>query len=114
MARIKLTTVGMPVGRRTKPREVDIDHARELVEYCRRGYTVSAHDVDRPMWRLTFTSYKPNGDWISRPYYNGEDGRLVDNHPPDWLMNLLRLVDSIKPPDVNFHPSFAIKEHTNE
>ena len=109
MSRIKITSVGQPVGSNTRLRHVDMDHASTLVEYCGRGYHLGVSSPDTPAWYLSCTAYTAEGDWLIRAYYHNEDARLVDNDPPDWIMKLVRLVDSIRPPTVNLHPPYAIR-----
>lgn len=107
--KIKITTVGVPVGSNTRLRPVDMDHARDIVEYCGRGYTLGVQCLTTPAWHLTFVRYLPDRDWISRAYYNQDDARLHDVDVPDWIMKLVRLVNSIKPDTVRFHPPYAIE-----
>lgn len=110
--KIKLKSAGLPIGKNTRLREIDMDHARDLVEFCGRGYMIWAQE-DHGAWALQFSRFGPDegADWIIRPYRGVEDARLLDDHPPPWMGKLMRYVASIVPPHVHMHPPYALEEN---
>lgn len=96
MTKIKLTTSGLPVGERTTARVPDIDHARDIVEYTARGYTIAAVDTDK-VWRVIFTG--ATGLMLARTYFHTEDARLLDREVPEWTYQLVDWVAKLLPPD---------------
>ena len=111
--KIKLTTSGLPVGRNVRVRTVDMDHARDIIEFTNRGYHVAARS-DADVWSVHFYSViDRKNDPKHKVFSNQPDGTTdamivhvyklndatLDPHP-EWVTKLIGLVDSVKPSDM--------------
>ena len=114
--KIKLTTSGLPIGKRTNLRAIDIDHAQTIIEYCGRGYHIRAHADRTPMWTVSFyegqkgRNFTNDPDWVGeetrnifiRPNYGNDDGRLYDDQP-DWITQLTDICRNTSGQTIHWH-----------
>ena len=116
MTKIKLTTSGLPIGKRTNMRKIDVDHAHTIIEYCGRGYVIRAEADNTPWWTMSFIE-GPKGKVFTnmpeatkeddrnifiRPHYGNDDGRLYDDQP-SWQHDLIKLCRVTGGDNIHWH-----------
>ena len=76
-------------GKTHKRGKFSTEMVRELIDLAERGYTPSLHG-DKG-WQYVVSAGKTC--FLGRPYKWNEDARLIEESPPDWVMDTIKVID---------------------
>lgn len=124
MTSVVLSTSGIKIGRK---RPVDADHAIEVLDHLRRGYTLSIRDPESP-WSIGMYYAKshhgkpvfvnqPEGTMdavIAHVYYWNDKAVLYDHPFPQWVNDFLRHLKRVLPDDIHISTHQSIEGEEDE